>query len=215
MRHSRLTRLWRISSGYAARMPNPPILEAVTLEGHRARLTPLRREDIDALWAAQDADTWRWTLAQPKTREEFASVVETALELSESGRERAWTTWYDGVIVGSTRFLNASEWDRRVEIGWTWLGPAARGTAINPTVKLLQLTHAFEDRGCVRVELKTDGRNVRSQRAMEKLGCTREGLFRKHRRQYSGEVHDTAWYSIIDTEWPAVKARLLERIGHG
>jgi len=196
-------------------MSLPEILERVTLEGHRARLTPLDPADIPALWAAQDPGTWTWTLAQPKTLADFTHLVQTALDLSASGRERAWTTWYDGVVVGSTRFLNASEWDRRVEIGWTWLGAAVRGTHVNTAVKLLQLTHAFEDRGCVRVELKTDGRNVRSQRAMAKLGCTYEGRFRKHRRTWSGEVYDTAWYSIIDTEWPAVKATLLERLEGG
>ncbi len=192
----------------------PPILEAVTLEGNDVRLEPLERAHTDALWAAQDWETWRWTIAQPATREAFGEVVETALALSEAGKERAWTTLYKGQVVGSTRFLNASEWDRRVEIGWTWLGPAVRGTTVNERVKLLQLTHAFEDRGCVRVELKTDGRNLRSQRAMEKLGATYEGRFRKHRRQLSGDVHDTVWYSIIEDEWPAVKAAILSRI-HG
>ncbi len=193
-------------------MAAPPLLERVTLASPRVRLVPLERDHIDAWWAASDDDTWRWTLVHPRSLDEMAAVVDAALALSEAGKERAWTTFLDDRVVGGTRFLNAAEWERRVEIGWTWLGPGGRGTVANPAAKLLQLTHAFEDRGCVRVELKTDVRNVRSQRAMEKMGAAREGVFRQHRRTAAGVWSDTVYYAITDGEWPAVKAGLITRI---
>lgn len=189
------------------------IVRPVTLEGWGVRLEPLTVAHTDALWAAQDWDTWRWTLKQPRSRDDYAEIVAAAVAATEAGRELAWATLLHDVPVGSTRYLNPSDWDSRVEIGHTWLGPAARGTRVNPTAKLLQLTHAFETLGCVRVELKTDGRNQRSQRAMERLGAVYEGRFRDHRRVSTGEVFDTVWYAILAREWPSVKARLLERIG--
>lgn len=180
------------------------IITPVTLVGPEVTLVPLTRAHGDALWAAQDADTWRWTIDHPRTRAEFEEVVmDRALAGMAEGRELCWLTTDtgSGAVYGSTRFLNPSERDRRVEIGWTWLGPAARGTGVNRAAKALQLAHAFGPADCVRVELKTDARNLRSQRAMEKLGATREGVFRRYQLTQGGVFRDTVWYAILKDEW--------------
>jgi RimJ/RimL family protein N-acetyltransferase len=104
---------------------------------------------------------------------------------------------------------------RRLEIGWTWYGAAYQRTPVNTECKLLLLTHAFDVLGCNRVEFKTDHMNTRSQVAIERLGATREGVFRRHRIRRDGTLRDTVWYSIIREEWPAVRARLAARLGNG
>ena len=115
-------------------------------------------------------------------------------------------------VVGSTRFLALRPEQRSVEIGWTWLHPKAWGTGANVEAKLLQLTHAFDAWGCRRVELKTDALNERARRALDGLGATFEGIHRKHMLVRSGENRDSAWYSVTDDEWPAVRAHLEERL---
>lgn len=179
------------------------IVTPVRLAGPLVTLEPLTRAHVDALWAAQDADTWTWTIDHPRSREDMAEIVDRALAAMDAGRELCWVTTDSrtGQVLGSTRFLNPSERDRRVEIGWTWIGPAARGTAVNRAAKTLQLDHAFGPLGLVRVELKTDARNLRSQRAMEKLGATREGCFRRYQLTQGGVFRDTVWFSILPDEW--------------
>ncbi len=126
----------------------------------------------------------------------------------------AWATVEraSGSAVGSTRFGDIAPEHDRVEIGWTWISPLPAPTAVNTEAKLLQLTYAFETLGAGRVALKTDGRNERSQRAIERLGAVREGTLRRHMRLPDGYVRDTVYYSILADEWPAVKARLTERL---
>ncbi|MEW5720283.1 MAG: GNAT family protein, partial [Chloroflexota bacterium] len=116
----------------------------------------------------------------------------------------------DERAVGMTAYLDIHAKDRWLEIGGTWLTPDAQRTAINAECKYLLLRHAFETLGCVRVQLKTDARNVRSQRAIERLGAVKEGVLRKHMLTRGGYQRDTVMYSIVDTEWRAVKARLEE-----
>jgi RimJ/RimL family protein N-acetyltransferase len=118
----------------------------------------------------------------------------------------------DDQPVGVTSYLNISQADRSLEIGGTWLTPAAWRTAINTECKYLLLRHAFETFGCLRVQIKTDERNLRSQRAIERLGATREGVLRKYQATYTGYQRNTVIYSIIDTEWPKVKQQLEERM---
>jgi RimJ/RimL family protein N-acetyltransferase len=113
-----------------------------------------------------------------------------------------------GAAVGSTRFLNIERPHRALEIGWTWIGPAWQRSAINTECKLLLLGHAFEQLGAHRVTLKTDARNLRSQRAIERVGGVREGVLRRHRVCWDGFVRDSVYYGIIDGEWPQVKSRL-------
>ena len=113
-----------------------------------------------------------------------------------------------GRAIGSTRYLDIRRNDRGLEIGWTWLGAAYQRTPTNTESKYLLLRHAFDDLGTIRVQLKTDLRNERSQRAIERLGAIREGVLRKHVILWDGFIRDTAYYSILDNEWPGVRKRL-------
>jgi RimJ/RimL family protein N-acetyltransferase len=114
-------------------------------------------------------------------------------------------------VVGSTRYLNIRAEHRALEIGWTWLGQEWQRTSINTEAKLLLLSHAFERLGCVRVEFKTDERNLRSQTALQRIGATREGTLRNHMIVQGNYVRDSVYFSVIDGEWPAVKGQ-LERL---
>jgi RimJ/RimL family protein N-acetyltransferase len=168
----------------------------------------------EGLWlASRDPATWRWlSVCRPGTREEWRAWMDQALRAAEAGGEIPLTTFYGGAVAGSTRFLALRPEHRSVEIGWTWLHPSAWGTGANVEAKLLQLRHAFERWGCRRVELKTDARNERSRGALEALGATYEGVHRKHMLVRGGENRDSAWYSVLDDEWPAVRDRLERRL---
>ena len=184
------------------------------LDGRIVRLEPLSREHEDGLWeASRDPRTWRWlSVVQPASREECHMHVEAALAAATAGTELPLVTIGHKEILGSTRFLALRPEHRSVEIGWTWLHPSVWGTGANVEAKLLQLTHAFEEWGCRRVELKTDALNERSRKALAALGATFEGVHRKHMVVRDGENRDSAWYSVTDDDWPAVKAALHRRL---
>ncbi len=188
-----------------------------TLEGELVRLEPMTRGHEEGLWgASRDERTWAWlSVFQPRTREELRDYVEAALANAAAGSELPLVTVRraDGRVVGSTRFLALRPEHRSLEIGWTWLQPDAWGTGINVEAKLLMLEHAFERLGCLRVELKTDARNERSRGAMAALPAQFEGVHRKQMLVRDGQRRDSAWYSVIDDEWPAVRANLLRRLG--
>jgi N-acetyltransferase len=188
-----------------------------TLEGRIVRLEPLTRSHHAGLWAAcRDPRTWRWlSVVQPRTPEEWSAWLDQALAEADAGREIPLVTVLHGDVVGSTRFLALRPEHRSVEIGWTWLHPDAWGGGANVEAKLLQLRHAFETWGCRRVELKTDALNERSRGALEALGAAFEGIHRKHMLVRGGESRDSAWYSIVDDEWPTVRAGLESRLGAG
>lgn len=118
----------------------------------------------------------------------------------------------DRIAVGSTSLFDIRPAERAVEIGYTWLAPSEHRTAINTATKLLLLTHGFEALGCQRIQLKTDARNTVSQRAIERLGATREGVLRRHQKLPDGFVRDTVFYSILADEWPPIKTRLTEAL---
>jgi RimJ/RimL family protein N-acetyltransferase len=187
-----------------------------TLEGELVRLEPMAREHEDGLWeASRDERTWAWlSILRPRTRAEMKEFVDAALASAAAGAELPLVTIRraDGRVVGSTRFLALRPEHRSVEIGWTWLHPDAWGTGINVEAKLLMLEHAFERLGCLRVELKTDARNERSRGAMAALPARFEGVHRKHMLVRGGERRDSAWYSVLDDEWPAVRANLRRRL---
>jgi RimJ/RimL family protein N-acetyltransferase len=187
---------------------------APTLEGRLVRLEPLRPEHEEALWeASRDPRTWRWlSVVQPRTRDEWRAFLGAALDAAERGVELPLVTLWHERVVGSTRFLALRPEHRSVEIGWTWLHPSAWSTGANVEAKLLQMQHAFEVWGCRRVEWKTDAANERSCRALEALGATFEGVHRKHMLVRGGENRDSAWYSVTDAEWPAVRAQLETRL---
>jgi len=190
---------------------------APTLEGELVRLEPMTAAHEDALWeASRDARTWQWlSVAQPQTRAQMRAYLDAALASADAGTELPLVTVgrEDGRVLGSTRFLALRPEHRSVEIGWTWLTPAAWGTGANVEAKLLMLGHAFDHWRCLRVELKTDARNERSRGAMAALPAQFEGIHRKHLLVRGGERRDSAWYSVLDDEWPAVRANLLRRLG--
>jgi RimJ/RimL family protein N-acetyltransferase len=148
------------------------------------------------------------------SRERFHDWMTEALELSAAGAECAFATIDadSGKAIGSSRYLAPSEADLKVEIGWTWLTPAAWRTGANVEAKLLMLSHAFEELGCRRVEFKTDARNERSRTAIAALPAQFEGIFRKHKIIRGVGQRDSAYYSVIDDEWPDVKANLERRL---
>jgi N-acetyltransferase len=190
---------------------------APTLEGELVRLEPFSPAREDGLWeASRDARTWRWlSVEQPQTRDEMRAYLDAAYANQADGSELPLVTVRraDDTVVGSTRYLALRPEHRSIEIGWTWLTPDAWGTGINVEAKLLMLEHAFERFGCLRVELKTDARNERSRGAMAALPAQFEGVHRKAMLVRGGQRRDSAWYSVIDEEWPQVRANLLRRLG--
>jgi N-acetyltransferase len=182
----------------------------VTLEGRLVRLAPLEPRHEEPLWeAAQDERTWRWMRVRGgDSREAFAAWFERAL-----AETIPFATIVAGEPLGSTSYLNVRETDGVVEIGNTWLAPRAWGTGANDEAKLLMLEHAFEREGFRRVEFKTEAANERARAALLAIGATFEGIFRKHMVVRGGERRDSAWYSVIDDEWPEVKERLERRFG--
>lgn len=188
------------------------VVAPVTLQGKVVRLEPLAMTHVAALFAAgQDPAIWRYMLTDPSTSQAaIGEWIAEALAQQEAGNqvpfaiiERATDT-----AIGSTRYLNIMRHDRGLEIGWTWLTPRVRRTAVNTECKYLLLRHAFEELGAIRVQLKTDSRNTTSQRAIERLGAVREGVLRKYQITRDDYQRDTVMYSITDDEWPAVRTRL-------
>ena len=187
----------------------------VTLEGRYVRLESLRPDHVDALVdVAVAPELWRWTLNVVRNADDLRDYFTPAFEEQAAGKavpfaviERA-----TGRAIGSTRFANIDVANGRMEIGWTWYGTAYQRTGVNTECKLLLLTHAFEALGAQRVELKTDALNVKSRAAMERIGATFEGIHRKWGVAWDGHIRDTAWYSVVDDEWPAVKAGLQEKL---
>jgi RimJ/RimL family protein N-acetyltransferase len=186
-------------------------IEPVVLDGRGVRLVPLSREHLPGLTDAGLApELWRWTPTACTTPEEMSAYVESALDEMEEGVCLPFVILdkTDDRVIGSTRYANIVPADRRLEIGWTWVTPSRQRTSANTEAKLLLLTHAFERVGTVRVEFKTDVLNEKSRRALLRIGAKEEGIFRKHKFTASGRIRDTVYFSIIDTEWPGVKARL-------
>jgi len=189
----------------------PP--ERVTLNGRFVRLEPIDERHRDDLLAAasEDPATFRYMGSDLSLGPDaWASYLADALRPEYV----AWATVdaATGRAVGSSRFGDIAPEHGRVEIGWTWIAPSHQRSATNTEAKLLQLTYAFEELGATRVALKTDGRNLRSQAAIERLGAQREGTLRKHMRMADGFIRDTVYFSILADEWPTLKARLEERL---
>jgi len=190
--------------------------QARELKGERVTLVPMLASHIPALHAVSPPETFCHFLSAPRSGSEadFRAFVEVGL----ADETRAAFTVVDntsGAICGSSSYLDVRPAHRGLEIGATWYGEAWRGTVVNPESKLLLLRHAFEQLGCARVQLKCDARNERSQRAIAALGAVREGVLRQHMTMPDGYQRDTVMFSIIADEWPAVRAKLVARIGRG
>lgn len=188
------------------------VVEPVTLRGQVVRLEPLALSHAAALYAAgQDEAIWRYMLSDPSTSEAaIGEWIAQALAQRDAGGQMPFAIVEQATdtAIGSTRYLNIMPHDRGLEIGWTWLAPRVRRTAVNTECKYLLLRHAFEQLGAIRVQLKTDSRNTTSQRAIERLGAVREGVLRKYQITRDDYQRDTVMYSVTDDEWPAVKSRL-------
>ncbi len=187
----------------------------VLLEGAHVRLEPLVKEHLAGLAAVGlDEELWRWIPTPVRTQEEMAAYIEAALNEQERGLALpfAIVEKATGRAIGSTRYANIDRMHHRVEIGWTWVARDWQRTPMNTEAKYLLLRHAFETLGCMRVELKTDSLNERSRAAILRLGAREEGIFRNHMITASGRVRHTVYFSIIDSEWPAVKARLEAKL---
>src|SRR6266849_223006 len=182
-----------------------------TLEGSHVRLEPLAKAHLAGLvLVGLEEELWRWIPVPVRTAEEMGAYIDTALEEQKRGVslpfaliERA-----TGRAIGSTRYGNIDRTHRRAEIGWTWVAREWQRTAVNTKAKYLLLRHAFEILGCIRVELKTDSLNERSRAAILRIGAQEEGIFRNHMITWTGRLRHSVCFSIIASEWPAVKARL-------
>jgi N-acetyltransferase len=181
---------------------------ATRLEGRMVVLEPLRREHEAGLRAAA-ADERIWRLMWTDDPERW---LEHALAEAESGARMPFAILVDGAPVGSSSYLSVAPEHRRLEIGHTWMNPSTWGTGANTEAKLLLLRHAFETLGCRRVEFKTDARNERARAALAALPARFEGVHRKHMLVRDGESRDSAWYSVVDDEWPEVRAALEARV---
>ena len=189
---------------------------APRLEGAVVVVEPLAPAHEDGLWeAASDPSVWRWMPVNAiESRETFAAWFAEAVERTAAGLDQAFVVLDagTGAPLGSTRYLALRPEHRGLEIGWTWLSADAWGTGANVEAKLLLMGHAFDELGCIRVEFKTDALNERSRAALEALPARFEGIFRKHMVVRDGALRDSAWYSVTDEEWPAVRQNLLDRL---
>jgi RimJ/RimL family protein N-acetyltransferase len=194
-------------------------VKPVILTGRVVRLEPLSEAHVsDLVVAGQDPILWQFMMYGDLSGEEpMRAWVRMLLELQAAGADLPFAVIHleSGRAVGATRYLEIRPEHRALEIGGTWYGTAYQRTAINTECKYLLLQHAFECLGCVRVQFKTDARNLRSQRALERIGATKEGVLRQHMITPAGFVRDSVYYSILDKEWPSIKRRLEELLSPG
>ncbi|CAL9638493.1 GNAT family N-acetyltransferase [Streptomyces sp. enrichment culture] len=191
-------------------------LAAATLEDERVLLRPLAEQDREALHAvALDPDIWRYFVSRVDTDEDYHAFFDAALADQRAGRRVVFlvvdrTT---GRAAGSMSFGNLAEADRRLEIGWSWLGRDFRGKGVNRRAKFLLLRHAVEVLGAERVEFKTDVLNERARRGLRNIGAVEEGTLRSFNVMPGGRRRDAVFYSVLRAEWPGVKAQLLAGSG--
>lgn len=194
---------------------SPMDIRPVTLDGAWVRLEPLSLAHVPALaQVGLDPDLWRWVPTLVASEDEMRHYVQQALADQAKGTALPFAiVTRAGEVIGSTRYGNIDRGNRRLEIGWTWVARSHQRTAANTEAKLLLLTHAFERLGAFRVEFKTDALNETSRTAILRLGATEEGTLRRHILvPRSGRMRDTVYFSILDHEWPEVKARLTGRL---
>jgi len=192
-----------------------PITTPPALIGEHLRLLPLTPAHApDLLRAASDGELWNLRVTSVPNADTVEAYVARALDEQAQGRALAYVVLdAQGEVVGSTRCCQIDWSLPRLEIGYTWYAQRVQRTALNTEAKLMLLQQAFEGFGCVAVELRTHVENLRSQAAIERLGAKRDGVLRQHMRMPDGHLRDTVVYSILDTEWPAVRVNLLRRLG--
>ncbi|MDG0767901.1 GNAT family protein [Bacillus halotolerans] len=185
------------------------------LMGKQIRVVPMDRSHIQGLYeAANDERIWTHLPKTIETAYDMEDFVEEALYHKKSGGEFPFVMFHreTGKIVGTTRFLYMSPDSRSLEIGWTWFHPSVWGTAVNTECKYLLLQYCFEQMNTIRVQFKTDERNIRSQKAIERLGAVKEGILRNQMIRKDGTFRHSVFYSIIESDWPSVKQHLEQRL---
>lgn len=190
-------------------------VEPVLLEGEFVRLEPMRVDHLPALCkVGLEPSLWELTANVVNDASDLERYVRSALADQMLAKAIPFVTIdrESGTVVGSTRFGNIDTANRKTEIGWTWIHPKWQRTVINTEAKLLMLTHAFEVWKCIRVELKTDVKNIQSQKTMKRIGCKEEGVLRNHMITESGRFRDSVYFSIIESEWPTVKEKLASKL---
>ena len=191
-------------------------IQPVTLTSKLVRLEPLAMDHVEELFeTAQDPDIWTYMSTDlSRSMADMQAWIAVALYKQQVDAELPFAIrdLTRGYLCGSTRYLDIVPHDRGLEIGSTWLGVSARRTGINTECKYLLLKHAFETLGAIRVQFKTHHNNLRSQRAIERIGGIREGMLRNHKIMPDGHYRHSVYYSIIESEWAAVKANLLEKM---
>ena len=193
-----------------------PFVEPVTLVGDLVILEPLQLDHHDELVAAaSDGRLWELWYTSVPSPEAMASDIASKLALQATGTMHPFAVRRTdtGAAVGVTTYCNIEADVPRLEIGYTWTAASAQRTGVNPESKLLLLTHAFDVLGCLAVEFRTHWHNQQSRAAIAKLGARQDGVLRNHRRQPDGSLRDTVVFSILDTEWPAVRSGLRHRLG--
>ena len=189
-------------------------VKPVILEGKHVRLEPMTEAHVPGLTQIGVGQTfWDFMLyGNINTEADMANWVQDILSRAEKGTDLPFVAIQlaSGRVAGATRYLNIMPKDKGLEIGGTWYGPEFQRTAVNTECKYLLLQHAFETLECIRVQLKTDQRNERSQKAIERIGAVKEGVLRNHMILPDGRFRNSVFYSVLDTEWPDVKKRLEE-----
>jgi N-acetyltransferase len=185
------------------------------LKGQRVELQPISLEHFDGLWeAAKPEEIWTYMATKVRNQVEMKQMIQSAIEARDKGSHYTFTVFNQNQIIGSTRFLDISTVHNSAEIGFTWYHPGVWGSNVNTECKYLLLSHAFDNWNLTRVQLKTDLRNQRSQRAIERLGAVKEGTLRKDRVISDGYVRDTVFYSILRDEWDNVKKELTIKLNN-
>lgn len=188
----------------------------VTLQGKYVRLEPMTEAHVPGLTEIGVGQTfWDFMLyGNIQTEADMRNWILDILSRAENGTDLPFVAIHlaSGRVAGATRYLNIMPKDRGLEIGGTWYGLDFQRTPVNTECKYLLLTHAFETLKCIRVQLKTDKRNERSQKAIERLGAKKEGILRNHMILPDGRYRDSVFYSILDTEWADVKRNLEARL---
>ena len=189
-------------------------VKPVVLQGKYVRLEPMTEAHVPALaQIGVGQNFWDFMVyGNMNTVEDMRNWVMDILSRAEKGTDLPFVAIHlaSGRVAGATRYLNIMPNDRGLEIGGTWYGPEFQRTLVNTECKYLLLSHAFETLGCIRVQLKTDLRNDRLQKAIERIGAVKEGVLRNHMILPDGRIRHSVYYSILDTEWPEVKKRLEE-----
>jgi len=190
---------------------------SVTLTGKYVRLEPMTEAHIAALAEiGAGKEFWDFMVyGRMEDENDMAGWVREILVRAEKGTDLPFVAIHleSGRVAGATRYLNIMPNDRGLEVGGTWYGLDFQRTVLNTECKYLLLTHAFESLGCIRVQIKTDSLNLRSQKAIERIGAVKEGVLRNHMVLPNGRIRHSVFYSILDTEWPDVKKKLEEMLG--